>query len=46
MKCDPWAMGKFILIGDAAHCNNPILGLGLNLGLEDATTIVDLLVKY
>ncbi len=36
--------GRAFLMGDAAHVNNPIGGLGLNCGIHDAMELVSLLL--
>ncbi len=36
--------GPVLLIGDAAHVNNPVGGLGLNSGIHDASDLVTTLV--
>lgn len=33
--------GRCLLVGDAAHVNNPIGGMGLNGGIQDAANLVD-----
>ena len=35
--------GRALLVGDAAHVNNPIGGLGLNSGIHDVTDLVSTL---
>lgn len=35
--------GRVVLVGDAAHSFTPMLGMGMNVGLEDATALAPLL---
>jgi 3-(3-hydroxy-phenyl)propionate hydroxylase len=37
--------GRVLLAGDAAHVNNPIGGMGLNGGLQDAASLADKLAQ-
>jgi len=37
--------GRVLLAGDAAHVNNPIGGMGLNGGIQDAVNLVDKLSR-
>jgi 3-(3-hydroxy-phenyl)propionate hydroxylase len=37
--------GRVLLAGDAAHVNNPIGGMGLNGGIQDAVNLADKLVR-
>ena len=37
--------GRILLAGDAAHINNPIGGMGLNGGLQDAANLADKLAR-
>ena len=37
--------GRVILVGDAAHINNPIGGQGLNCGIHDVANLTDKFVK-
>jgi 3-(3-hydroxy-phenyl)propionate hydroxylase len=37
--------GRVLLAGDAAHVNNPIGGMGMNSGFQDALNIADKLVS-
>jgi 3-(3-hydroxy-phenyl)propionate hydroxylase len=37
--------GRVLLAGDAAHVNNPIGGMGLNGGIQDAVNLFDKLVR-
>lgn len=38
-------LGRAILVGDAAHVNSPIGGMGLNSGVHDAFNLADKLVR-
>lgn len=35
VRCDPWHVGRVVLIGDACHTLYPFSGQGANLALED-----------
>mmetsp|Transcript_33669 Transcript_33669/g.24693 ORF Transcript_33669/g.24693 Transcript_33669/m.24693 type:complete len:473 (-) Transcript_33669:115-1533(-) len=36
LRVDPWKLGKYMLIGDAAHAVVPFYGQGMNAAFEDA----------
>lgn len=36
-----YANGQILLAGDAAHCNNPLGGMGMNSGIHDAWAAVE-----
>src|ERR1700759_5768062 len=38
-------LGRCCLIGDAAHINNPLGGMGMNGGIHDAVNLADRLIK-
>ena len=40
-----YSRGRVILIGDAAHAFTPMLGMGMNLALEDASQLAPLLAS-
>lgn len=40
-----WRVGRIALIGDAAHSNNPIGGLGLTSGLLDSSSLGNCLIR-
>jgi 2-polyprenyl-6-methoxyphenol hydroxylase-like FAD-dependent oxidoreductase len=43
--CHASEAGEDILAGDAAHANNPIGGMGLNGGIQDAANLCDKLER-
>jgi 3-(3-hydroxy-phenyl)propionate hydroxylase len=38
--------GRVLLVGDAAHVNNPIGGLGLNCGIHDGIELAERLARF
>ena len=46
IKCYPWVFKNFVLVGDAAHAIFPFYGQGLNAGLEDCSTMVELIKEH
>src|SRR5215470_9737125 len=40
-----FALGRTFLVGDAAHINNPLGGMGMNGGIHDAINLTDRLAK-
>lgn len=46
IRCSPWNVGKFLLIGDSAHATVPFYGQGMNSGFEDCTVLFELMVKH
>lgn len=45
IRCYPWAIGKVVLMGDAAHATVPFYGQGMNAGFEDCSVMWDLMQK-
>lgn len=37
--------GRALLVGDAAHVNNPLGGMGMNFGIHDAVSLADKLAR-
>ncbi len=42
---DTFRMGRALLVGDAAHNNNPSGGMGMNSGIHDAANLVEKLER-
>jgi 2-polyprenyl-6-methoxyphenol hydroxylase-like FAD-dependent oxidoreductase len=41
----PWYRDRVLIIGDAAHCNPPVLAQGAAMGIEDAIVLAELLTR-
>jgi kynurenine 3-monooxygenase len=39
IRCRPWAVGRTVLLGDAAHAIVPFFGQGMNAAFEDCLTL-------
>ncbi len=39
IRCQPWHVGRVVLIGDACHAVVPFLGQGMNAAFEDCTVL-------
>jgi kynurenine 3-monooxygenase len=39
IRCQPWSVGKAVLVGDACHAVVPFLGQGMNAAFEDCTVL-------
>ncbi|RIB27532.1 hypothetical protein C2G38_2137802 [Gigaspora rosea] len=46
LSVPPWKNDRIVLLGDAAHAMNPILGLGANNALQDADLLTKELRNY
>lgn len=46
IRCYPWSVGKFVLMGDAAHATVPFYGQGMNSGFEDCSVMWELMQKH
>ncbi len=42
---DTFRMGRILLVGDAAHNNNPSGGMGMNSGIHDAANLAEKFVR-
>eukprot|EP00010_Vexillifera_abyssalis_P001684 CAMPEP_0201553202 /NCGR_PEP_ID=MMETSP0173_2-20130828/19500_1 /ASSEMBLY_ACC=CAM_ASM_000268 /TAXON_ID=218659 /ORGANISM="Vexillifera sp., Strain DIVA3 564/2" /LENGTH=498 /DNA_ID=CAMNT_0047963829 /DNA_START=14 /DNA_END=1507 /DNA_ORIENTATION=+ len=45
VKCDPWALYRAVLVGDAAHAIVPFYGQGMNASLQDVMVLYEILVS-
>jgi kynurenine 3-monooxygenase len=45
IRCQPWRVGRAVLIGDACHAVVPFLGQGMNAAFEDCTVLHQCLVE-
>ena len=46
VRCYPWTIGKFALMGDAAHATVPFYGQGMNAGFEDCSVMWELMQEH
>ncbi len=46
IRCYPWAHGKTVLMGDAAHATVPFYGQGMNSGFEDCSIMWELMQQH
>ena len=42
---DTFRVGNVVILGDAAHINNPMGGMGMNSGIHDAHNLADKLIR-
>jgi kynurenine 3-monooxygenase len=43
IRCQPWHVGRAVLVGDACHAVVPFLGQGMNAAFEDCTVLYECL---
>ena len=43
IRCQPWHVGRVVLLGDACHAVVPFLGQGMNAAFEDCTVLTQCL---
>ena len=41
IRCQPWVVGKTVLVGDSAHAIVPFYGQGMNAGFEDVRILCE-----
>jgi kynurenine 3-monooxygenase len=46
IRCQPWRVGRAVLVGDACHAVVPFLGQGMNAAFEDCTVLHQCLAEY
>ncbi len=42
---ETYRRGRVLLVGDAAHVNNPLGGMGMNFGIHDAVSLANTIVR-
>jgi kynurenine 3-monooxygenase len=45
IRCQPWHVGRAVLIGDGCHAVVPFLGQGMNAAFEDCTVLHECLLE-
>jgi kynurenine 3-monooxygenase len=45
IRCQPWHVGRAVLVGDACHAVVPFLGQGMNAAFEDCSALCRCLVE-
>jgi kynurenine 3-monooxygenase len=45
IRCQPWRVGRAVLVGDACHAVVPFLGQGMNAAFEDCTLLYQCLLE-
>jgi 2-polyprenyl-6-methoxyphenol hydroxylase-like FAD-dependent oxidoreductase len=45
MRQEPWATGRVVLVGDAAHATSPNMASGVAMALEDALVLAELVAS-
>jgi kynurenine 3-monooxygenase len=45
VRCQPWRVGRAVLLGDACHAVVPFLGQGMNAAFEDCTVLHQCLIE-
>jgi 2-octaprenyl-6-methoxyphenol hydroxylase len=45
MQSSRYIMSRLALVGDAAHCCHPVGGQGLNLGIRDAASLAQVIIR-
>lgn len=46
IRCNPWTVNKFALVGDAAHAVIPFYGQGMNCSFEDVSELDNLIDQF
>jgi len=46
IRCQPWSIGRAVLVGDACHAVVPFLGQGMNAAFEDCAVLHQCLIDH